>query len=733
MSTGRLTPVLRCFQQVTRQAEAAGLSDGQLLERFVRTADEAAFTVLVRRHGPMVLGVCRRVLRDPYAADDAFQATFLLLVRKARSLRRPDLLGPWLYGVAQRTALKSRTLALRRRLRERPVQDVPAAAVADEVNGRDLRPLLDEAIGALPAKYRTPFVLCHLEGLTYAQAAARLRCPPGTLATWVARARERLRTRLARQGLTASAGLLAAVAVPPSLLAATVRMASASLTGRACAGVVSASVVALMKGVGKAMLMEKLKVALLAVTAAGVLGAGVLVYRASGGEPAAGDDEAASRPLDPHRTQWRDEAGAPDAVCRTPNFTVHAPTDRIARLVAEAAERFRKDQALLWLERELPAWPIPCDITIRITSAGSGGATSFSFDRGRVSGQRMNLEGSLEQILANSLPHEITHTVWAHAFGKPVPRWADEGAAVLAEDEPERWRHDRLVRQIVDDGRAIPLRRLFALADYPKDVLALFAEGYSVTDFLVCRADHPTFVAFVKQGSRDGWDQAVQTHYRLRDVDQLEQVWTASLLSEARRPPARDKRHDPRLVAQAPAPLPPAELPTPVIPPAVAAPPADEPAKERIGPAPHVALARVAADGSLLLRQPAQYYQPVTKYARVEGEEGVTPITRYVLVNHLQTQRYNLGGVQGFRVSERYRAGSVGVRVNSRRLDTRELRDLLKEETTVLVSADGQAVHPFYLKVVKDETIVLQLPPPAPPPPAPALPPPAQPPVQVGN
>src|SRR6185436_3529834 len=103
--------------------------------------DERAFAALVRRHGPMVLGVCRRVLRDPHAADDAFQATFLLLVRKARSLRRPDLLGPWLYGVAQRTALKNRTLTLRRRLRERPVRDVPAATVADEVSGRDLRPL----------------------------------------------------------------------------------------------------------------------------------------------------------------------------------------------------------------------------------------------------------------------------------------------------------------------------------------------------------------------------------------------------------------------------------------------------------------------------------------------------------------------------------------------------------------------------------------------------------------
>src|SRR5262249_14803472 len=160
----------------------------------------------------------------------------------AGSLQRPDLLGPWLYGVARRTALKGRALALRRRRRERPVRDGAAAPGPGGLGGGGLGPLLGEGIGAPPAKDPPPVVLCHLEGLTYAQAAARLRCPPGTLATRLARARERLRVRLARRGLTASAGLLAAAAVPPDLLAGTVRVASAALAGRLEAGVVSASV-----------------------------------------------------------------------------------------------------------------------------------------------------------------------------------------------------------------------------------------------------------------------------------------------------------------------------------------------------------------------------------------------------------------------------------------------------------------------------------------------------------
>src|SRR5262249_55523495 len=151
-ATGQFTPVLRYIRHFSG-GDGDGQSDTQLLERFTRRGDETAFTALVRRHGPMVLGVCRRGLRDVHAADDAFQATFLLLVRKAGALRQPDLLGPWLHGVAHRTAVKAKALAARRRQRECPLDDWPAPMAGDDLVWRDLRPVLDEAIRRLPAKY----------------------------------------------------------------------------------------------------------------------------------------------------------------------------------------------------------------------------------------------------------------------------------------------------------------------------------------------------------------------------------------------------------------------------------------------------------------------------------------------------------------------------------------------------------------------------------------------------
>ena len=163
---------------------SADLPDAALLARFVADRDEVAFAAIVRRYGPMILGLCRRLLGDVHAAEDAFQATFLLLAKKARWLRQPDRLGPWLYGVARRVALKARS-AMNRRREVAPV-DV-AAASSPETN--DLRPVLDAAISRLPARYRMPVVLCYLQGLTYAEAAERLRCPAGTIATRLSRAR----------------------------------------------------------------------------------------------------------------------------------------------------------------------------------------------------------------------------------------------------------------------------------------------------------------------------------------------------------------------------------------------------------------------------------------------------------------------------------------------------------------------------------------------------------------
>src|SRR5262245_25196569 len=273
MRAVQLTPVLRYLRGVGSDPPTAGPDDARLLGQFARHGDEAAFTALVRRHGPMVLGVCRRVLRDEHEAEDAFQATFLLLARKAGSLRRPERLAPWLYGVACRTALKARALAARLPALLGPGEDLPADVPPDDLLWRDLRPVLDEAIGWLPPKYRAPFVLCYLEGMTNAQAARHLGCPAGTVATRLSRARGQLRARLTGRGLTLSGAVLAAAlsraatsgAAPSGLVAATARAAAAVFAGAvAYAEAIPAKVAALTKGVSKAMLMDKVKVILAA-------------------------------------------------------------------------------------------------------------------------------------------------------------------------------------------------------------------------------------------------------------------------------------------------------------------------------------------------------------------------------------------------------------------------------------------------------------------------------------
>jgi RNA polymerase sigma factor (sigma-70 family) len=172
------------------------LSDGQLLDWFVHQREEAAFAALVRRHGPMVLSVCRRVLRHSQDAEDAFQATFLVLAEKAPGLRQPELLANWLYGVAYRTALHARQRASRRSEREREAATLFFSEGDSESESRELRQVLDEELQGLPEKYRAPLVLCYLEGMTNEAAARRLGWPSGSMSYRLARGRELLRERL---------------------------------------------------------------------------------------------------------------------------------------------------------------------------------------------------------------------------------------------------------------------------------------------------------------------------------------------------------------------------------------------------------------------------------------------------------------------------------------------------------------------------------------------------------
>jgi RNA polymerase sigma factor (sigma-70 family) len=268
MATSAMTEVIQRLRGTVFLRDGAGLSDGQLLEAYISRREKAALAALVRRHGPMVWGVCRRVLRNYHDAEDAFQAAFLVLVRKAASIASRELLGNWLYGVAYQTALKARATAAKRRGRERQVVQMPEPQAARQDLWHDLLPLLDQELTRLPDKYRIPIVLCDLEGKTRAEAARQLGCPEGTIAGRLARARVLLAKRLGRHGPAVSGGALAAVlaqgaapaSVPAPVVSSTIRAASLFAAGQAATtGAISGKAAALMEGVLKAMLFHKIK------------------------------------------------------------------------------------------------------------------------------------------------------------------------------------------------------------------------------------------------------------------------------------------------------------------------------------------------------------------------------------------------------------------------------------------------------------------------------------------
>jgi RNA polymerase sigma factor (sigma-70 family) len=296
MATG-LSLVLQQLQQA-----GVGSSDRHLLARFVATRDEAAFATLVRRHGPMVLSVCRRVLRDIHDAEDSFQATFLVLARKAGSLVVGDSLGCWLYGVAYRAALETREFNARRRARERPMNDVPHPEVLP-AESQDWRPLLDRELNLLPQKYRAAIVLCDLEGRTRKEAARLLKVPEGTLSSRLAAGRQLLAKRLVRCGVALSGGALA-VALAQATASAQISVALVNLTADAAVLVAtgqlagSTPAVLLMREVMKTMLVRKLRLAVGTVMVLVALGALGFGYQAVGGS---GTAQAA--PPDKPRTE----------------------------------------------------------------------------------------------------------------------------------------------------------------------------------------------------------------------------------------------------------------------------------------------------------------------------------------------------------------------------------------------------------------------------------------------
>jgi RNA polymerase sigma factor (sigma-70 family) len=306
MATSQMSEVIEHLRRTVLLRDGAGLTDGQLLEDYLSRRDRAALAALVRRHGPMVWGVCRRVLRSYEDAEDAFQATFLVLVRKAASIVPREMVANWLYGVAHQTALNARATAARRKVRERQVTEMPEPAVTEQDLWDDLQPLLDAELSRLPDKYRAVVILCDLEGKPRKEAARQLGVPEETVAGRLARARAMLAKRLAQRGVALSGGALAAVllqkvasaGVPLSVVESTITTASLFAAGKAASGAISVKVHGLTEGVLKTMPLAKVKtvVGMLLVVAVIGFGAGLFCYGRAVGQQSDGKKHSASAP-----------------------------------------------------------------------------------------------------------------------------------------------------------------------------------------------------------------------------------------------------------------------------------------------------------------------------------------------------------------------------------------------------------------------------------------------------
>lgn len=270
---------------------------------------------------------------------------------------------------------------------------------------------------------------------------------------------------------------------------------------------------------------------------------------------------------------------------RTPNFVVEAPSESLARKIGDAAEQYRHDLAVEWTGRPLPRWSRPCPISAQVRPGlGAGGKTSFVFEKGEVFNWEMSIQGSEERVLDSVLPHEITHTIFASHFRRPLPRWADEGACTTVEHPVERARQQTLLIEFLSTRRGIAFPRMFAMREYPPDVLPLYAQGYSLARFLIERGGRHKFVSFIGQGLDSGdWSESLSSHYGVSDPASLQNVWLEWVRTGCPAPPASLAGPPVRPAAgiqptatargQSPDPLPPPRPPVPAQAAAVATPP----------------------------------------------------------------------------------------------------------------------------------------------------------------
>lgn len=345
MKNGSLRDVVRFIHHITPPGRPEDVPDGQLLERFIGRGDEAAFAALLRRHGPLVLSVCRRALPCVQDAEDAFQATFLVLARSARSIAKRGSVASWLHGVAYRIARRAQADIAKRRAFEGRGRPVAAPDSLQDLVWRDLRSILDEEVSRLPEKYRAAFVLCCLEGKSNEEAARLLRCPRGTVSSRLVRARALLRERLTGRGLALSAAWMttviprgmAAAAVPGKLARPTIRAALQIRAGPpAAAGVVPARVITLMEGGLKTMTKLKMAAVVVLPLTLVVAGAGARML----GQVPAGSPVVAQEPGKPDGEPNRTEPADPP---RPPERTAAEPPGNPADKYLSLCEKKLKD------------------------------------------------------------------------------------------------------------------------------------------------------------------------------------------------------------------------------------------------------------------------------------------------------------------------------------------------------------------------------------------------------
>ncbi|HEX2475871.1 MAG TPA: hypothetical protein VHK01_14060 [Lacipirellulaceae bacterium] len=222
-------------------------------------------------------------------------------------------------------------------------------------------------------------------------------------------------------------------------------------------------------------------------------------------------------------------SGAPALAAgyKTKNFTVSAATPQLAKEIGDQAEACRRELAILWLGQELPPWAKPCPIHAKVApKMGAGGATSFVFDRGEVFDWKMNIQGSRERILDSVVPHEVTHTIFASHFRRPLPRWADEGACTTVENRSEVAKQERMLVEFLKTGRGIAFSEMFAMKDYPADVMPLYSQGHSLAQWLIESRGRKAFLEFLADGMQDdNWPRAVEQHYGFDGLYTMQNAW----------------------------------------------------------------------------------------------------------------------------------------------------------------------------------------------------------------